>query len=132
MWSARGEKERLLAERLSSRVNDAYKTLQEPIPRAQYLLELQGLGIQEEEPPLEDLEALSEVMETMEEIDASSDLKTLESLKSHNDARMNETIGELEAAFETPNYGKAKAELIRLIYWDRIDRGIKKKVQQLY
>ncbi|KIO17860.1 hypothetical protein M407DRAFT_43812, partial [Tulasnella calospora MUT 4182] len=125
MWSARGEKERQLAERLSSRVNDAYKTLQEPIPRAQYLLEAQGMGIQEEEPPLEDLEALSEVMETMEEIDTSPDKATLENIKHHNDARMNETIADLEGAFEVPDYSKAKSELIRLIYWDRIDKGIK-------
>ncbi|KAG8954692.1 hypothetical protein FRC04_011125 [Tulasnella sp. 424] len=132
MWSARGEKERLLAERLSSRVNDAYKTLQEPIPRAQYLLELQGLGIQEEDPLLEDLDALSEVMETMEEIDASAEKETIEYIKHSNDARMSGTIADLENAFDLPDYHKAKEELIRLIYWDRIDRAIKQKLHLLH
>ena len=73
-----------MAERLSSKVNEAYKTLGDPTTRAQYLLELEGMGIQEREPPMEDMEALSDIMETMEEVDASDDEEKLKSIRSTN------------------------------------------------
>lgn len=47
-------------------------------------------------------------------------------------ARMGETIADLESAFDIPDYSKAKAELIRLVYWDRIDKGIKQKMHQFH
>lgn len=130
VWAAKGERERILAERLSSKVNEAYKALQEPLPRAQYLLESQGLGIKEEEEPLEDTEALMEVMETLEDIDNSDDSETLHAIKEGNDRRARQTVGELENAFAVPDLPKARIELIRLIYWDRISRSLKDKLQR--
>ncbi|KAG8896055.1 hypothetical protein FRB99_000198 [Tulasnella sp. 403] len=127
-WAKRGERERILAERLSSKVNEVYRTLQSPIQRAQYLLQEHGLDIQEQEPPLEDAEALMGIMETMEEIDTSDDVLRLERLRVENDARISSTISELETAFENKDFTGAKAHLIRLIYWERIDRSLRKKL----
>src|SRR5262249_53048636 len=44
----RPEPERLLAEEASARLNDAYRTLQDPVARVEYLLELHGINKREQ------------------------------------------------------------------------------------
>ena len=43
-----GEKEQHWSEEQSSRLNDAYRTLKDPIKRTEYLLKLEGVELEEQ------------------------------------------------------------------------------------
>jgi len=53
---------------LSNAVNAAYKTLTSPLHRVEYILRRNGVETGEED-QLDDIELISEIMETREEID---------------------------------------------------------------
>lgn len=77
------------AEATSARINEAYKTLQNPLLRAQYLLSLNGIDVAEDETAkVEDPELLMEVLNAREEIEEAQEEGELERLKNINDERI--------------------------------------------
>ena len=66
-FSTRSQEEQSLSSEWSSLVNKAYKTLQTPILRGEYLLSLKGITISEKN-TIEDPEFLMEVMEKNETV----------------------------------------------------------------
>ena len=48
VYARAGEKERQWSEEQSSRLNDAYRTLKDPIKRTEYLLKLEGVELEEQ------------------------------------------------------------------------------------
>ena len=93
------------AEALSARVNEAYKTLQDPLRRALHILsingqgdvdaELEGVGMFGAEDG-QDKELLMVVMEAREVIEEAADESELDEIKMENDARIDESVGVLE------------------------------------
>lgn len=113
------------AEGLSARINEAYKTLQNPLLRAQYLLKLQGIDVAENETArVVDMDLLTEVMETREMIEEAEAEEDLEGLKATNDGRISTSIDTLESAFKHSDIDAAKSEAIRLRYWINIKESI--------
>lgn len=130
------------AEIASSAINEAYKTLQDPLRRAQYLLMLRGVNAEDEadklggpwgdpaakeqsyEPGLlgqgEDMELLMEVMDAREAVEAAEDEEDVRVLKVGNEARIAESVRVLEEAFENAQWERAKKEAVRLRYWRNI------------
>ncbi|MCJ1394886.1 Protein OS-9 [Xylographa bjoerkii] len=109
------------AEGASARINEAYKTLQNPLLRAQYLLSLRGIDVAEDETAkVEDPELLMEVLETREDIEAAEEEAELEPLKERNEKRIRESENTLTAAFKTDDMGTAKEEAVKLRYWINI------------
>lgn len=66
-FSTKSEAEQSLSSEWSSLVNKAYKTLQTPVLRGEYLLSLKGITISEKN-TIEDPEFLMEVMEKNETV----------------------------------------------------------------
>lgn len=113
------------AEGLSARINEAYKTLQNPLLRAQYLLRLRGIDVAEDETAsVEDPDLLMEVLETRETIEEAQREEDLEPLKRQNDQRIERSVETLETAFKYDDMQAAKAESIRLRYWVNIKESI--------
>ncbi|RKF75595.1 J-type co-chaperone JAC1, mitochondrial [Golovinomyces cichoracearum] len=112
------------AEQESALINEAYKTLQSPLSRAQYLLSLRNFEIKEWEAGAADVdsELLRQVMETREAIEnaAPDDKITLRKLKIENDERIKQSESVLSHEFGSENWQKAKTETIRLKYWMNI------------
>lgn len=72
--------EQLEAVKQAAAVNDAYQILKHPLKRAEYLLLLQGLDIQNEQHTMHDTAFLMEQLELREELDAiSNNIKTSQS-----------------------------------------------------
>jgi molecular chaperone HscB len=110
------------AEALSSRINEAYKTLQSPLLRAQYLLGLRGDTTHEDDAAKlgdaeEDQELLMEVMQLREEIEEAESEKDILQLREENQERMDDSYKVLERAFEGNDLSVAKKEAVRLRYW---------------
>jgi len=113
------------AEGASARINEAYKTLQDPLLRAQYLLALRGVNVAEDETAkIDNPELLMEVLETREEIEAVEDEKELRPLKEHNDSRIEESEKSLDAAFRADDIKTAEQEAVKLRYWINIKESL--------
>ncbi|QSZ33801.1 hypothetical protein DSL72_005373 [Monilinia vaccinii-corymbosi] len=109
------------AEATSAMINEAYKTLQSPLLRAQYLLGLQGVDIHDETGKTGgdegDNELLMEVLETREEIEEAEEEGDLDGLKIRNEERISKCEGVVGKALETGDMETARRETIRLRYW---------------
>ncbi|KAF2147680.1 Fe-S protein assembly co-chaperone HscB [Myriangium duriaei CBS 260.36] len=113
------------AEALSARINEAYKTLQNPLLRAQYLLSLRGIDVAEDETAkVDDPELLMEVLETRETIEEAQEESDLDPLKETNDTRIQASVEVLDQAFKDDDMDKAKEEAVKLRYWVNIKESI--------
>lgn len=114
------------AEGASARINDAYKTLQNPLLRAQYLLTMRGINLAEDETAkVEDPELLMEVLEMRESIEAAEVATDLESMQQNIDEKIEGSLGILEKAFEADDIDDAKEEAVKLRYWINIQDSLK-------
>ncbi|KAF2707737.1 Co-chaperone Hsc20 [Pleomassaria siparia CBS 279.74] len=113
------------AQALSARINEAYKTLQSPLLRAQYLLSLRGIDVAEDETAkIEDPELLMEVLEAQEQIEETEKEEDLAGLKTENEERIKESVERLEDLFGKEDVQGAKAESVRLRYWINLKESL--------
>lgn len=113
------------AEGTSALINEAYKTLQDPLRRAQYLLSLRGIDVAEDERlKVEDPELLMEVLEVREAIEAAQEENELEGMKRKNDRNIERSESILDQAFKNEDIEGAKDEAVRLRYWTNIKESL--------
>jgi len=112
------------AEALSSRINEAYKALQDPLKRAQYLLFLQGIDVEDDSAKLSENTLLMEVMEAREEVEEAEEEEDLVALRAGNNERIDGSVKVLDAAFAQGDLETAAQEAVRLRYWMNIDESI--------
>lgn len=123
------------AEALSARLNEAHRTLVDPLQRAQYLLrEMHGIDVTAEDGAAKhalDPETLMEVMGVQEAIEevagepAAKAEEVVERMKGENEARVENCVGELAAAFDAGEIEKARKECVRLRFWYSVGEGLK-------
>lgn len=114
------------AEALSARINEAYKTLSDPLLRAQYILSLQGIDLAgDETAKVEDQELLMEVLEARETIEEAASEDDLAELRDGNEARLEESVHVLEQAFKDSDTQTAKREAVKLRYWVNIKESLR-------
>jgi molecular chaperone HscB len=113
------------AEALSARINEAYKTLQSPLHRAQYLLSQRGIEVAEDETAkVDDPELLMEVLEARERIEEAQEEEDLVEMKEENEVRIQDSTKALEQAFAEDDMELAKSEAVKLRYWMNISESI--------
>ena len=113
------------AEGTSALINDAYRTLQDPLRRAQYLLSLRGIDVAEDERlKVEDPELLMEVLEVREAIEAAQDEEELEDMKRNNDVNVERSEEVLDEAFGQDDVQRAMDEAVKLRYWINIRESL--------
>ncbi|KAI4609807.1 hypothetical protein J4E80_008453 [Alternaria sp. BMP 0032] len=113
------------AEALSSRINEAYKTLQNPLLRAQYLLSLRGIEVAEDETAkVEDPELLMEVLDARESIEEAESEEDLVEMRERNEERIAESTEIIDKAFKRDDLEAAKSEAVKLRYWVNIKESI--------
>ncbi|PKY07003.1 Co-chaperone Hsc20 [Aspergillus campestris IBT 28561] len=124
------EKQR--AEALSARTNEAFRTLADPLSRAQYLLrEMHGIDVTAEDGASKhalDPETLMEVMEvqeTIEEVGTAPDAEgTIVQMKKENDERVRDCVEALGEAFDRGDVETARKECVRLRFWYSVGQGL--------
>ncbi|GAD97143.1 DnaJ domain protein [Paecilomyces variotii No. 5] len=121
------------AEALSSRINEAYRTLADPLARAQYILaHWHGIDVTAEDGSSQhalDPEMLMEVMdvqETIEDVGADPQAEAeIKRLKGENDARVAESVKALGQAFDQGDIEAARKECIRLRFWYSLAQALR-------
>lgn len=119
--------QRAKAEFLSSRINEAYKALRDPLTRAQYLLlHIYGIDVMSEDNSSHpaDPSILMEVMEAQESIEEAETEEQITVLKEQNQERIRQAVRRVEEAFSSGNMEAARTECIRLRYWVSLGEGL--------
>ncbi|KAJ6783260.1 hypothetical protein PWT90_09771 [Aphanocladium album] len=113
------------AEALSARINEAYKTLANPLLRAQYLLSLRGVDVANDERlKVDEPDLLMVVLEAREEIEEADTEADLESIREENEERIAKGEEALERAFREDDVEAAKREAVRMRYWVNIRESL--------
>src|ERR1700676_1384316 len=99
--------EQELSLRASSELNDAYRVLCDPVARAEYLLELEGMrkeGEQKQQAPPELLEEVFELNESLDELrdakNSGGDLVALRSRLESAETNFQQKLGEVDAQLQ--------------------------------
>jgi molecular chaperone HscB len=101
--------ERDISLKRSSELNDAYRTLRDPVARVEYLLAIEGMrkeGQTKQQAPPELLEEVFELNESLEELreakasggDTASLRQRLDAAEKHFEQKLGEVDGQLQAA----------------------------------
>jgi len=118
-FSQKSEKEQELSALQSGRVNTAYRTLLQPVPRAEYMLGLRGAALEEGQVVM-DQEFLMEIMELNEELDEAEDKEAVARLGQRNKATRDALIQAFSAALRSADIAAARSSMARLKYHDNL------------
>lgn len=127
-YAAAGDAERRASLQLTTRVNEAYRALKDPVQRAKHLLELHGVDVGFEtntQMPTDFLLQQLEVREDLEAARAKKDFALLDSLKAK--LRQQKTVLEAQIgeSIDARNDYAGAADLVRkLMFLKRIDEEI--------
>lgn len=108
---------------MSSTINDAYRTLKNPIDRAAYLLKTQGIDADAPEHTSFAPDFLIQQMEwreTLMEARAESDLKTLENLNDEIRAEQEKLFCDLKQSFTRQDYDTAAQQVRQGRFLDKL------------
>ncbi|KAM3532570.1 hypothetical protein NHJ13051_000033 [Beauveria bassiana] len=125
------------AETRSALINEAYRTLANPLLRAQHLLALRGVDVAGDERLKMDAAAADDesdseagagllmvVLEAREGIEEARTEADLEGLRTENDGRIRDGEERLEEAFREDDVEKAKREAVKMRYWVNIKESL--------
>ncbi|XP_017080921.1 iron-sulfur cluster co-chaperone protein HscB [Drosophila eugracilis] len=114
----------------SSLINKAYKTLATPIERGQYLLQLAGEQMPQDNSAL-NKEFLMAMMERNEEVEEAEDTKALNELNTQLIKELDEMAKKLNSLFKSKDLKGVKETLVEMKYLLSIQNSIKQKQQSL-
>ena len=111
--------ERARASVEAAALNDAYRTLKDPLARAIYLAGLKGVELPGDGKTIDDPELLMEAMEAREELHEARTIEAVESLAAKARDDMNESLGGLGSLFLANDKAAIRKALLRLRYLDK-------------
>ncbi|EGO02234.1 hypothetical protein SERLA73DRAFT_178082 [Serpula lacrymans var. lacrymans S7.3] len=128
-WATRDDNLREAALDVSNLINTAYKTLSDPLLRAEYILRRNNVEVEEAD-QLDDMELISEVMEAREEIDnvQAGESARLFELQDENDAKVQEAINNIKELVQHKRWTEVKTAAVRLKYLQGIRDAIKHRL----
>ena len=120
-----GDAERRASLQWTTRVNEAYRTLKDPVQRAKHLLELQGVDVAFETNTAMPPDFLAQQMELREALEAAKDAAGLDALKKQLRATRAALEKQIAEAIDAKKDYAGAAGLVRkLQFLDRVDTEI--------
>ena len=116
---AKPAEERAKASIEAAALNDAYRTLKDPLSRAFYLAELKGVELPGDGKTIDDPELLMEAMEAREQLHEASTIGAVESLAAKVRDDMKKSLGGLGSLFLANDRAAIRKALLRLRYLDK-------------
>lgn len=131
----RGEAEQRSAMQSATQVNEAYRTLREPLARGRYLLHLQGRELAVENNNAMPAGFLIEQLELRESVEAAraeGALDRLDSLRADLKRHMDQQLALLQNALDQQNdFAQAEEVLLQLMFQDKLLREIDDAVEAI-
>jgi molecular chaperone HscB len=120
--------DRRLSVQIASWINQAYETLQDPVKRARYLLEISGADIPDDSTTTADTEFLMEQIELREAVDAcrqaEDGLEQCRHIENRLTQRATELADEFVACFEADDLGGAVTLSRKMQFIQRIQQQL--------
>lgn len=127
--------DRRRAMQWATRVNEAFRTLKAPLPRARYLIELAGIDVGAETNTAMSPAFLMEQMEwreAVEEAESAADAGELEHLHQRLRSQTRELLGELEGCIDEQQAWSDAAEIARrLMFLEKLRHEIDDALEAL-
>ncbi len=121
--AGRPEAERVQSLQKASDINEAYRTLKNPLKRAEYLLSLHNIDMKEAKP---DQQLLMEVMEQREALSETNNLQLKELTVQAEDNR-SQYISNLAELFDRQDFDTAQDVVLKLKYTEKFLEEIRVK-----
>ena len=112
-----GERARASVE--AAALNDAYRTLKDPLSRAFYLAALEGVELPGDGKTIDDPELLMEAMEAREELHEASTIQAIDGLAATSRDEMKSSLSRLPSLFLANDKPAIRKALLRLRYLDK-------------
>ena len=120
-----GDAERRASLQWTTRVNEAYRTLKDPVQRAKHLLELQGVDVAFETNTAMPPDFLMQQMDLREALEEAKDAPRLDALRTELRRSRSTLETEIEQALDRKKDYAAAAGLVRkLQFLDKLDSEI--------
>ncbi len=125
--------ERKLALQHTERLNHGYRTLKEPLSRAQYLLELAGVSLEAQQKQPQNPEFLMQMMELQEQVESTKDEEGLEELLQSSKQRYNQLLGQLSGFFDQQEgtLNETQEAVTELRYYRRLLDNIEFRLEDI-
>ena len=131
-FAQKSARERAIAESQSASLNQAYETLNDPLSRAAYLLEIAGIrSAATNAATVDDEELLSEAMENREALMEAETLGAVDALTAKAMAAALGCLAELSDAFRRNELGTANRLATRMRYWRKLGEEAQGKRRRL-
>ena len=111
--------ERARASTEAAALNDAYRTLKDPLSRAVHLAELSGVELPGDGKTIDDPELLMEAMEAREELQEAGTAQAVDALAAKARADMKASLEKLGGLFLADDKPAIRKALLRLRYLDK-------------
>jgi molecular chaperone HscB len=120
-----GDAERRASLQWTTRVNEAYRTLKDPVQRGKHLLELHGVDVAFETNTAMPAEFLMQQMELREALEDARDASALDVLRANLAAARSTLENQIAEAIDSRKDYRAAADLVRkLQFLHRLDDEI--------
>jgi molecular chaperone HscB len=120
-----GDAERRASLQWTTRVNEAYRTLKDPVQRAKHLLELHGVDVAFETNTAMPPEFLMQQMELRETLEEAKEASSLDALRADLRKQTKELEKAIAEAIDAKKDYRAASDLVRkLQFLDRLDEEI--------
>jgi molecular chaperone HscB len=127
-----GDTERRLSIEKATQVNEAYRTLKDPLSRARYLLALHGVDVQSETNTAMPAEFLVQQMEWREAVeDAAGAADALDALSLKLKQETQELYAELERTLDAADCAAAAGPVRKLMFLARLREDIGAALERL-
>ena len=118
-FAAKPAEERARASTEAAALNDAYRTLKEPLSRAIYLATLKGVELPGDGKTIDDPDLLTEVMDAREELHEASSVGEVDALAKFAREDLQNGLAGLSRLFGANDKAAIRKTLLRLRYLDK-------------
>jgi molecular chaperone HscB len=122
------ERDKRVAVQVASWVNQAYETLQDPVKRSRYLLEINGVDIPDDSTTTSDSEFLMEQIELREQVEScrhgEDGLQRSDQIEARLKQRANELAAEFISHFQISEFDKAMDSSRKMQFVQRIQQQL--------
>jgi molecular chaperone HscB len=130
-----GDAERRASLQWTTRVNEAYRTLKDPVQRAKHILELHGVDVEFETNTQMPTDFLLQQLELREELEAAQqkkDASLLDALKKSLQGQKQILESEIGNAIDQKkSYEGAAGQVRKLMFLDRLDSEIDSAYEEI-